>query len=96
MPYWWVDAGAAVQTLLLGAVGAGLGACLFGLFSAEAAVLGAHGVPDGWRAAGTVALGRPSAEQRPGPLGGPGSGPARRGGAAGSVGGHPTRCVAKA
>lgn len=66
VPYWWVDGGAAVQNLLLGAVGAGLGACLFGLFSAEAPVLGAHGVPDGWRAVGTVALGRPAPEQRPG------------------------------
>lgn len=65
VPYWWVDAGAALQTLLLGAVDAGLGACLFGLFAAEGAVCEAHGVPDGWRAAGTVALGRP-APDRPG------------------------------
>ncbi|HXH56426.1 nitroreductase family protein [Iamia sp.] len=57
VPYWWVDAGAVVQNLLLGAVDAGLGACLFGLFAAEDAVLAAHGVPGGWRAVGTVALG---------------------------------------
>lgn len=65
VPYWWVDAGAAVQDLLLGVVDAGLGACLFGLFAHEEAVLRAHGVPAGWRAAGTVALGHP-AEAPPG------------------------------
>jgi nitroreductase len=57
VPYWWVDAGAAIQSLLLGVVDVGLGACLFGLFAHEEAVLGAHGVPAGWRAAGTVAIG---------------------------------------
>jgi nitroreductase len=65
VPYWWVDGGAAVEALLLAAVDAGLGACLFGLFDAERAVLAAHGVPDGWRAVGTVSLGRP-APDRPG------------------------------
>ena len=65
VPYWWVDAGAAIQDLLLGVVDAGLGACLFGLFCHEEAVLRAHGVPEGWRAAGTVALGHP-APSRPG------------------------------
>jgi nitroreductase len=69
VPYWWVDGGAAVEALLLAAVDAGLGACLFGVFDAEAAVLAAHGVPDGWRAVGTVSLGwpapdRPSRSQR--------------------------------
>jgi len=59
VPYWWVDAGAAIQDLLLGLVDAGLGGCLFGLFHHEETVLRAHGVPDGWRAAGTVALGHP-------------------------------------
>jgi len=69
VPYWWVDGGAAAQTLLLGLVDAGLGGCLFGLFAHEAAVLAAHGVPPGWRAVGTVALGHPAAaghEERPG------------------------------
>ncbi|HEX7133226.1 MAG TPA: nitroreductase family protein [Iamia sp.] len=73
VPYWWVDAGAAIQDLLLGVVDAGLGACLFGLFRHEEAVLDAHGVPDGWRAAGTVALGHPPAD----------AGPARSGRSAG-------------
>lgn len=65
VPYWWVDAGAVVQNLLLAVVDAGLAACLFGLFHHEEAVLAAHEVPDGWRAVGTVALGRPGPD-RPG------------------------------
>jgi nitroreductase len=65
VPYWWVDAGAVVQNLLLAVVDAGLGACLFGLFAHEEAVLRAHDVPAGWRAVGTVALGHPSPD-RPG------------------------------
>ncbi|MBA2498038.1 MAG: nitroreductase family protein, partial [Acidimicrobiia bacterium] len=58
-PYWWVDAGCAVEAMLLAAVDEGLGACLFGLFDHEAAVAGALGVPAGWRAVGTIALGVP-------------------------------------
>src|SRR5690606_27071279 len=56
VPYWWVDGGAAVEHLLLGAVDAGLGACFFGCFDHEQAVLDALDVPPGWRALGTVAL----------------------------------------
>jgi nitroreductase len=63
VPYWWVDGGAVVQNLLLGAVDAGLGACLFGLFDHEAAVLTALGVPEGWRAVGTVAIGHPAPDE---------------------------------
>lgn len=59
VPYWDVDAGMAVQTLLLAAVDAGLGACFFGLFQHEPAVLAMLGVPDGEHAVGTVALGHP-------------------------------------
>lgn len=65
VPYWWVDAGMAVEHLLLGAVDAGLGACFFGLFDHEGDVLAALGVPTGWRAVGTVALGH-SAPDSPG------------------------------
>ncbi len=57
VPYWWVDAGMATQTLLLGVEDAGLSACFFGLFDHEEAVLDAFGVPAGRRAAGTVAIG---------------------------------------
>jgi nitroreductase len=65
VPYWFVDAGMAVEHLLLGATEAGLGACLFGLFEHEPAVLRSLGVPAGWRSIGTVALGHP-ADDRPG------------------------------
>jgi nitroreductase len=63
VPYWWVDAGMAVEHLLLGAVEAELGACFFGLFDHEAAVLAALGVPEGWRAVGTVALGHQAPDE---------------------------------
>lgn len=69
VPYWWVDGGAVVQNLLLAVVDTGLGACLFGLFDHEERVLAAHGVPDGWRAVGTVAIGHPvtgAGRERPG------------------------------
>ncbi|QXC61670.1 nitroreductase family protein [Aquihabitans sp. G128] len=59
VPYWWVDAGAAAEHLLLGAVDAGLGACLFGLFDHEPGVAAELGVPDGWRLVATIALGHP-------------------------------------
>lgn len=74
VPYWWVDGGAAVENLLLAVVDAGLGACFFGLFAHEGVVLRAHGVPDGWRAVGTVALGHP-APDRPGRSAGRGRAP---------------------
>jgi nitroreductase len=63
VPYWWVDAGMAVEHLLLGAVDADLGACFFGLFEHEAPILAALGVPDGWRGVGTVALGHPASDE---------------------------------
>lgn len=69
VPYWFVDGGAAVMTLLLGAEARGLGALFFGLFDHEAAVAERFGVPPGRRALGTVALGhrapdRPSRSAR--------------------------------
>jgi nitroreductase len=63
VPFWWVDGGAAVEHLLLGAVANGLGACFFGLFGHERAVLDALAVPDGWRAVGTVAVGHPAPDE---------------------------------
>lgn len=67
VPYWWVDAGAAVEHLLLGVVDCGLGACLFGMFDHEVSVAEAFGVPDGWRLVATVAVGRPTTDpERPG------------------------------
>lgn len=63
VPYWWVDAGAAVEHLLLGVVDAGLGACLFGLFDHEQAVADAFGVPADHRLVGTVAIGHPAPDE---------------------------------
>lgn len=63
VPYWWVDGGMAVEHLLLGAIDAGLGACFFGLFDHERAVLDALGVPGGWRALGCIAVGHPAPDE---------------------------------
>lgn len=63
VPYWWVDAGAVAQNLLLGAVDAGLGACLFGLFDHEDAVRAEFGIPAGWRTVATIALGHPGTDE---------------------------------
>jgi nitroreductase len=60
VPYWWVDAGAAVEHLLLGAVDAGLGACLFGPFDHEPAVAAAFAIPAGRRLVASIALGHPA------------------------------------
>jgi nitroreductase len=80
VPYWWVDGGMAIQTLLLGATDAGLGALFYGLFEHEEAALAALGVPEGRRALGAVALGHPA--EAPGPpgrsAGRPGPPPATR------------------
>jgi nitroreductase len=63
VPYWWVDGGMVVEAILLGAVDAGLGALFFGIFDHERDLLAELGVPDGWRAAGTIALGWPVAHE---------------------------------
>lgn len=63
IPYWWVDAGMAVHSLLLGASDVGLGSCFFGVFEHEPAVLEGLGVPGGRRTVGTVALGYPAADR---------------------------------
>ncbi len=64
VPYWFVDAGMAIQTLLLAVENARMSACFFGLFDHERAVLDAFGVPAGIRAVGTIAIGHraPGAE----------------------------------
>ncbi|MEZ5244393.1 MAG: nitroreductase family protein [Acidimicrobiales bacterium] len=66
VPYWFVDGGAAVMSLLLGAEAEGLGALLFGLFEHEDAVRERFAVPADRRAVGAIAIGhrapdRPSA-----------------------------------
>ncbi|RMH77295.1 MAG: nitroreductase family protein [Actinomyces sp.] len=63
VPYWFVDAGAAIENVLIAAPSLGLGCCLFGLFEHEAAVARAFGVPPGRRGVGTVAVGRPAPDR---------------------------------
>jgi nitroreductase len=60
VPYWYVDGGAGLMGLLLAAEAAGLGALFFGQFQHEHAVTTAFGVPEDYRALGTVALGWPN------------------------------------
>jgi len=67
VPYWFGDAAFATMTLLLGATDAGLGACFLGNFRGEATLLGALGVPDGWRLFGTVLLGHPDGDDHRSP-----------------------------
>ncbi len=67
VPYWFVDAGMAVENILLAAVHEELGACFFGVFDHEDAVKVAFGIPEQVRTVGVVALGHPeAAAQRPG------------------------------
>ncbi|MEM7339157.1 MAG: nitroreductase family protein [Actinomycetota bacterium] len=73
VPYWWVDAGAVVQNLLLLAAERGWGACLFGPFDHESALQTEFDLPAGQRIVATIALGlrrddepgRSSARPRP-------------------------------
>ena len=65
VPYWFVDGGAAVMTMLLAARDRGLGASFFGMFDHEDAVRRSFDVPPGRRGVGTVAIGHPAADDRP-------------------------------
>ena len=60
VPYWWVDAGAAVMAMLVAAEAGGLGALLFGQFGHEAAVRSRFGIPADRLPVGTIALGHPA------------------------------------
>ena len=79
VPYWTGDAAFGVMTVLLGAVDAGLGACILGNFRGEAALARRLGVPEGWRLFCAVALGRPDDHDHRSPsLDRPGPTPAER------------------
>ncbi len=67
VPYWTGDAAFGVMSVLLGAVDAGLGACIVGSFRGEAALGSALGVPPGWRLFCAVVLGRPDGDDRRSP-----------------------------
>lgn len=59
VPYWFVDGGAALMAMLLAIEDEGLGGLLFGQFHHERALRAALGVPERYRALGTLAVGRP-------------------------------------
>lgn len=65
VPYWWVDAGAAIMSMLLAAAAEELGSLLFGIFDNESGVRSLLGVPEDRRLAGVIALGRPDGNDRP-------------------------------
>lgn len=59
-PYWWVDAGMAVQNVMLAVTEAGLGASFFGIPPhRQDAVRERFGVPVDQLSVGVIALGRP-------------------------------------
>jgi nitroreductase len=57
VPFWFVDAGFSVMSVLLGAVDRGLGAAFLGNFRGETALRAELGVPDRLRWLGAVLLG---------------------------------------
>ena len=65
VPYWFGDAAFAVMSVLLGAVDAGLGACVLGNFRGEAELAERFSVPEDWRLFCAVALGHPDGEDHP-------------------------------
>jgi nitroreductase len=75
IPYWFGDAAFSTMLLLLGATADGLGAAFLGNFRGERSLLGALGVPAGWRLFGAVVIGEPdggdhrspSLDRRPAP-----------------------------
>jgi nitroreductase len=67
VPYWFGDAAFGVMAVLLGAVDAGLGACVLGAFRGEEPLAEVLGVPAGWLLFCAVALGRPDGNDRPSP-----------------------------
>ncbi len=64
VPYWFVDAGAALMTALLAIIPKGLGACFFGVFDHEQALKDAFGIPEAVRIVGTIAIGHPADDDR--------------------------------
>lgn len=60
-PYWTIDAAMSVNTLLLAAEDAGLGALFFGVFNGESELRESLGVPDHLQLLGAIALGWPLA-----------------------------------
>ncbi|NNF54802.1 MAG: nitroreductase family protein [Acidimicrobiales bacterium] len=66
VPYWWVDAGAVIQNLLLLVQTRNLAACLFGLFDHEDAVRKEFGVPSDRRVVAGIAIGYDAGDRQQG------------------------------
>ena len=66
VPFWWVDAGAVIQNLLLLVQTRDLDACLFGLFEHEEAIRREFGIPSDRCAVAAIAIGHASEDQQPG------------------------------
>jgi nitroreductase len=65
VPYWTGDAAFGVMAVLLGAVDAGLGACILGSFRGESELAARLGVPEEWRLFCAVPLGFPDGQDHP-------------------------------
>jgi nitroreductase len=67
VPYWWIDAGAALMAVLLASVDEGLGAGFLGMHSVPelSALLG---IPDDYHPIGVVTVGHPAPDRRSGSL----------------------------
>lgn len=61
-PFWYVDAGQVVMTLLLAAIDEDLGAGFLGNFRGEERLTTALGVPGGWHYVGAVLMGEPGGD----------------------------------
>ncbi len=67
VPYWWVDAGASMQNILLAAVDEGLGAGFLGVHSIPG-LKSLLDIPDDVDPIGIVTLGHPAPDRRSGSL----------------------------
>ena len=67
VPFWWVDAGAAMMAVLLAAVDEGLGAGFLGVHSLPD-LAGLLGMPEEFQPIGVVTLGYPAPDRRSGSL----------------------------
>jgi nitroreductase len=67
IPYWWVDAGAAMMAVLLAAVDAGLAAGFLGVHSVPD-LASRLGIPDHFSPIGVITVGHPAPDRRSGSL----------------------------
>jgi nitroreductase len=67
IPYWWVDAGAAMMAVLMAAVNEGLAAGFLGVHSVPD-LAGCLGFPDDHTPIGIVTIGHPAPDRRSGSL----------------------------